>query len=526
MSWLIYKYEEPIYINICDWFNIGNIEVKYGILLDTLSMVVMVPVGIVTISVLIYALEYMKHDPNRNRFYIILSVFAIFMTILVISNNYIVMFIGWEFVGVISYLLISFWNTRITAMKSALSAILLNRMGDTLYVICIGIMLNLYNAVDFETIELLTPHMNTNILNIIAICLLIAATAKSAQLGLHGWLLHAMEGVLLPQWSNNDYKPALSGFNNKHKLKYINIYMIKFNRNLSKNTNKPLYNQVWVYDINNNNYLNNEPYNSISECSKTLRITRGTISKYIKSGEIFKHKYIFSNIKLDKNDLLNKSINPKIWDIVTGEMLGDGHIKLENKSPKVVNPENINARLEFTFSSKVLYYVNYLKFNVLSDICNNTLPTPYPKDNPAQYWFSTKRMPYITNLHNEWYKVNNEGKYIKKLPDNIENLITPVSLAHWVMGDGYFQNNLIYLCTDNFTKDEVLLLINILFNKFNIKSDIKIRKYYNNNNNIVIHYRIKILHDSISDFINLVKPHMIPEMYYKLGLKLFRNENI
>ena len=93
-----------------------------------------------------------------------------------------------------SYLLISFWNTRIAAMKSALSAILLNRMGDTLFVICIGTMLSYFHAVDFETIELITPHTDTYILNLIAIMLLIAATAKSAQLGLHGWLLSAMEG--------------------------------------------------------------------------------------------------------------------------------------------------------------------------------------------------------------------------------------------------------------------------------------------------------------------------------------------
>lgn len=196
MTWLIYRYEEPIRIKFGTWFNVGEIEVNYGIILDSLSMIVMVPVGIVTLCVLIYAIDYMRHDPNRNRFYIILSVFAIFMTILVVSENYLMMFIGWEFVGVVSYLLISFWNTRITAMKSGLSAILLNRMGDTFFVICLGILFNVYHAVDFETVELLTPHINTNILNIIALLLLLAATAKSAQLGLHGWLLSAMEGLV------------------------------------------------------------------------------------------------------------------------------------------------------------------------------------------------------------------------------------------------------------------------------------------------------------------------------------------
>lgn len=194
MSWLTFFYEEPVSIHLGTWISVGDIQINYGILLDSLSMVVMVPVGIVTLLVLFYALDYMRHDPNRNRFYIILSVFAIFMTVLVISENYVMMFIGWEFVGVVSYLLISFWSTRIAAMKSALSAILLNRMGDTLFVICIGCMISYFHAVDFETIELLSPHVDTLILNLLALMLLLAATAKSAQLGLHGWLLSAMEG--------------------------------------------------------------------------------------------------------------------------------------------------------------------------------------------------------------------------------------------------------------------------------------------------------------------------------------------
>jgi len=194
MQYLSYFNEINILIPLGTWISIGDLNVKFGILLDSLSMVVMVPVGIVTLLVLFYAIDYMKDDPNRNRFLMILSVFAIFMTILVISENYIMMFIGWEFVGIISYLLISFWSTRITANKSALSAILLNRMGDTLFVISIGTMINVFHAVDFDTISLMSPHVDTLILNLLAIMLLIAATAKSAQLGLHGWLLLAMEG--------------------------------------------------------------------------------------------------------------------------------------------------------------------------------------------------------------------------------------------------------------------------------------------------------------------------------------------
>nr|YP_008474855.1 NADH dehydrogenase subunit 5 [Candida buenavistaensis]AGS44061.1 NADH dehydrogenase subunit 5 [Candida buenavistaensis] len=194
MNLLYYIYEEPVTIDLGTWFSYGDVIVSYGLALDSLAMTVIVPVGIITLCVLLYAIDYMAHDPNRNRFYIILSIFAVFMTILVVADGYLMMFIGWEFVGVVSYLLISFWSTRITAMKSALSAILLNRMGDTFFVIALGLMLNYLHAVDYDTVALMAPYMNTFLLNIIGILLLLAATAKSAQLGLHAWLLQAMEG--------------------------------------------------------------------------------------------------------------------------------------------------------------------------------------------------------------------------------------------------------------------------------------------------------------------------------------------
>lgn len=191
---LNYFHEESIHIILGNWFNIGNISVNYGLMLDSLSMTVIVPIGIVTICVLMYSIKYMEYDSNRNSFYILISVFAIFMTILIVSDNFIMMFIGWEFVGIISYILISFWNTRIKAMKAALSAILLNRFGDTFYIIGIIFILNIYHTTEFSVMEVMTPYIDTTYLNIIGIMMLIAATAKSAQLGLHSWLLNAMEG--------------------------------------------------------------------------------------------------------------------------------------------------------------------------------------------------------------------------------------------------------------------------------------------------------------------------------------------
>nr|YP_008475245.1 NADH dehydrogenase subunit 5 [Candida blackwelliae]AGS44553.1 NADH dehydrogenase subunit 5 [Candida blackwelliae] len=194
MNILSYISEINISAIIYPWLNYGDISINYGIKLDSLSMIVLVPVGIITLCVLLYAIEYMHGDPRRNLFLSILSIFAIFMTILVIADNYLVMFIGWEYVGVVSYLLISFWSTRIAAMKAALSAILLNRMGDTFFMIALGILISNLHSVDYNTINILSEYITPSIITYISICLIIAATAKSAQLGLHTWLLSAMEG--------------------------------------------------------------------------------------------------------------------------------------------------------------------------------------------------------------------------------------------------------------------------------------------------------------------------------------------
>nr|YP_010508138.1 NADH dehydrogenase subunit 5 [Candida verbasci]UXG56602.1 NADH dehydrogenase subunit 5 [Candida verbasci] len=194
LAYFYYMWEEPMTMTLGNWTNMGDIVMPYGMTLDELSTTVMMPVGIVTTCVTIYAIEYMSHDPNRNQFYITLSVFALFMTVLVMGDNYLVVFIGWEFVGVVSYLTISFWSTRVQAMKSALSAMTLNRMGDTFFVIALGLMTIYFHAVDYDTLSLAVPYTDTIMLNMLALLLLLAATAKSAQLGLHAWLLQAMEG--------------------------------------------------------------------------------------------------------------------------------------------------------------------------------------------------------------------------------------------------------------------------------------------------------------------------------------------
>lgn len=123
-------------------------------------------------------------------------------------------------------------------------------------------------------------------------------------------------------------------------------------------------------------------------------------------------------------------------------------------------------------------------------------------------------MVEFTNMHKIWYK-NIDGKFFKVLPENIKELLTPVSLAHWIMGDGYFTENFVKLCTDNFTKQEVLKLINILHEKFGINSTIN--KRTNPNGRIV--WRIRISKSSMNNLKSLVSPYFIPEMLYKIGIK-------
>lgn len=186
-----------------------------------------------------------------------------------------------------------------------------------------------------------------------------------------------------------------------------------------------------------------------------------------------------------------------------------GHISYD-----LVKTPQINGRLVFTFSSKILYYVKYLKFNVLASICTKSEPTPWPNSlKPTQYWFSTRCLPAISQLHSVWYK-HVDNAYVKIVPSNIKDLLSAIGLAHWIMGDGYFAGNVVNICTDNFTKEEVLILIKALNDKFGIKATIN--KRTNPNGKVV--WRIRVSKNSMANLINISKPYFIPEMLYKLGI--------
>ena len=194
----------PVYIKLVPWINSELLNVDWGFLFDSLTVTMCCIVTFVSSLVHLYSTEYMSHDPHLSRFMSYLSFFTFFMLILVTADNYVQMFVGWEGVGLCSYLLINFWFTRIQANKAAIKAMVLNRIGDFGLVLGILIIFVKYKAVDYATVFAITPlfvdqkfiflNIPFNLIDIIGFLLFVGAIGKSAQLGLHTWLPDAMEG--------------------------------------------------------------------------------------------------------------------------------------------------------------------------------------------------------------------------------------------------------------------------------------------------------------------------------------------
>jgi NADH-ubiquinone oxidoreductase chain 5 len=236
------------YVRLCDWLAIDLVNIHWGFLFDSLSSSMLIVINTISLCAHIYSVEYMATDPHRERFVSYLSLFTFFMILLVLSDNVLQLFVGWEGVGICSYLLISFWYTRIQANKASLLAVMANKIGDiALLISCVTLQL-LYKSLDFSTIFagvealllydnnictidilrdqfffyinmlftdfLLSEACNSELLvflnnckdtgynmllftdynTVICFFLIIASIGKSAQAGLHIWLPEAMEG--------------------------------------------------------------------------------------------------------------------------------------------------------------------------------------------------------------------------------------------------------------------------------------------------------------------------------------------
>ena len=188
---------------LTDWIESGLFTINWGFLFDSLTVVMLCVVSSVSFCVHLYSGSYMENDPHIPRFMAYLSLFTGFMLILVTANNYLQMFLGWEGIGLASYLLISFWFSRVQANKAAIKAMLVNRVGD--FGLALGMLsiFSLFRSFDYTTIFSLVPlykdatfyffGFEIHALTLICVFLFVGSVGKSAQLGLHTWLPDAME---------------------------------------------------------------------------------------------------------------------------------------------------------------------------------------------------------------------------------------------------------------------------------------------------------------------------------------------
>jgi NADH-ubiquinone oxidoreductase chain 5 len=195
--------KSPTIINCSQWITLGLLEVQWTFYFDSLTVFMLIVILSISTCAHFYSIEYMLMDPHQIKFMSFLSLFTFFMLLLVTSSNFVILFMGWEGVGICSYLLINFWHTRMGANKSAIMAMFVNKVGDISLLIAFTLIYFLYYSFDYSIFFLsLTSIMNNTmistdvlfILSLVGIFFIIGAVGKSAQLGLHTWLPEAMEG--------------------------------------------------------------------------------------------------------------------------------------------------------------------------------------------------------------------------------------------------------------------------------------------------------------------------------------------
>ena len=180
--------------NVYSWVFAGSFKVDMAFQLDQLSMVFVLLITIVGSLIHIYSLGYMSHDPDRRKFFGFLNLFVAAMLLLVLANNYLLMYVGWEGVGLASYLLIGFWQYKPAAAAAAKKAFIINRVGDVGLSLAIMVMFVTFGSVSFQDVFSSTGQASEGTLTAIGLLLLLAACGKSAQFPLQAWLLDAMEG--------------------------------------------------------------------------------------------------------------------------------------------------------------------------------------------------------------------------------------------------------------------------------------------------------------------------------------------
>ncbi|HVY53842.1 MAG TPA: NADH-quinone oxidoreductase subunit L, partial [Gammaproteobacteria bacterium] len=202
---MVWQNHPPVMDVLYTWAHAGNIQIDVAFLLDRLSATMCLVVTFVSLMVYIYTIGYMADDPGYQRFFSYISLFTFAMLVLVLANNFLILFFGWEGVGLVSYLLIGFWFKRERANQGSLKAFLVNRVGDIGFLLAMAVILNEFGSLQYQQIFSAAPRVlmdvlalpgggSVTVITIICILLFIGAMGKSAQVPLHVWLPESMEG--------------------------------------------------------------------------------------------------------------------------------------------------------------------------------------------------------------------------------------------------------------------------------------------------------------------------------------------
>lgn len=201
----VLKGHTPLEGIVYNWMTAGAYHFNVALLLDQLSVTMIFIVTFISLAVHVYTIGYMADDPGYQRFFCYVSLFTFAMLTLVLANNFVLLFFGWEGVGLVSYLLIGFWFERESAIFGSLKAFLVNRVGDLAFILGIAAILTYFGSLDFHTIfravptvldktVMIIPGVASPVITVICILLFIGAMGKSAQVPLHVWLPESMEG--------------------------------------------------------------------------------------------------------------------------------------------------------------------------------------------------------------------------------------------------------------------------------------------------------------------------------------------
>ena len=184
----------PVNLTLGNWVDLGPLLIEWSLLYDAQTVSMYLPIVIISSLIQLYSQEYMGEDPHKSRFFSYLSLFAFAMLILVTGENLLIILVGWEVVGIVSYLLVNFYYTRISANHASLAALFINKLGDWGFIMALVLANAIFSDLSQATIFSLGCYINGDILFLFTICILIASMAKSALIGMHTWQPKAMEG--------------------------------------------------------------------------------------------------------------------------------------------------------------------------------------------------------------------------------------------------------------------------------------------------------------------------------------------